>query len=343
MNTVPTNWIELTDLLVDDKLFTKLAQKVSKLLSSYQKSDKSFDLLTIKPNHMDNFTNFVLHYQQMKLETDTADILVEIPELNSALSKPTSITFNLIATGKWIKFIGATQPIFFFDEDETVMSDKTYAEFLNKITEVRRDYLYYGCQPMVYCKFAVMPTERVVEYSKRMGVICIAMSEKTLPSNHDLHFDERIVLDQSMVITLCSDVVQPEFNADDLDLAPDLHANLVSHYFQLQEMIENHEIYINENVNRHVIYKIENVASPSEVARYHQLAKSLTIVPDITNPRFYLLNKYEQMQVSTAEQQGAKLITENVRLGTKLANSYPEIAYHQLQGSKLAADYKDHP
>ena len=330
-----TNWTELLEQLSKhtEPIFLKLSNKINQTIRPYQKSNESFDHNVVLKNHQDIFNNFKLLYEQLLIETDAKEILTDIPALDNSCS----VIFNITNVGKWIKFhFGNSNRIFFFDEEKTMISDKALADFLNKVDAVRPKYLFFGHAPTIYYKFKTLPSEDVINYLKSYDVIAIEFNEPTPPIDYPKYSGDKVLLDQSMVLTLCSNLshgLSLSFYSETEDKTMEI---MVENKLRLDIFLENKTIIINQYVYDQTKYKINLLGGPTEKDRFEKLSQKMTIVPDTQNPRFYFLKDLEIVSVSVAEQENAIFVTGNQRLCNKLDKYYAEIKYEHFIGAQLA-------
>lgn len=330
-----TNWTELINKVTEKKcgVFPKLLIKINQTIRPYQKANELFDLHTVQKNHQEIFNNYKLLYDQLLIETDATDILVGIPSLISNIN----IIFNITSVGKWIKIhSGNSNRIFFFDEEKTMISDKAIADFLNKIETVREKYKYFGMDPIVYCKFRTLPSIDVVEYLKSFNVIAIEFNQPTSLINYPKFNNNKVLLDQSMVLTLCSNLsygLSESFYRSADDKSKEI---MVKNKSDLDEFLSNKTIIINQYVYEQTKFKINQMAGSNEKQRFEELCKKVTIVPDIQNPRFNYLKDIELTCVSVAEREETIMVTGNQRLCHKIDTYYQEIKYKLFIGAQLA-------
>lgn len=334
------NWTKLitnvSHKAVDNSIFSKLLTKINQSLRPFQKYDNNFDLTIVKSNHQELFNIYKLTYEQLLIEPDIIDIFVEMPSLKSTSNN--QITFNMIGVGKWIKFYsGNSSRIYFFDEEKTMISDKTLAEFLNKIDDVKSMYTYFGRKPIIYCKFKYLPTEDVINYLKQFDIITIRLTEITKKINFDTH-ENKILLDQTMTLTLCSNLsygLSESFYQKPDDSTKEI---MVQNKLALDNFLQGKQILITESVFEQSTYKIKQMAGSSEKMRFDELKKKLTIVPDTINPRFYYLKDIELAFISVAERENAISVTSSQRLCNKLDKYYREISYKKFICAQLVED-----
>lgn len=329
------NWTQLLELASNrsDGVFPKLVLKINQFLRLHQKSNPNFDLDIVKKNHLDVFESFKLIYEQLLIEDDVIDISVEIPSINNK----TSINFNIMCVGKWIKLHGGgSTRIFFFDDEKTTLSDRAIADFLNKISLVKSGYSYFSREPLIYYKFKNLPSQDVVDYMLEAGVVAISLQDKTEPFDYPKEFNNNILFDQSMLLTICSNLsygLSKSFYAD----YPDEKAEvMVNNRIDLENYIFGKKLLVNASVHEQTKIKLNSSGGPNERERFEIFSKKLTIVPDESNPRFFYLKNGELISASVGEKHCATLITGNHRFKNKLDTYYPEIMYKIFHGAQLA-------
>jgi hypothetical protein len=329
------NWSELINLISQQssEVFSKLLLRINQSLRTYQKSNDTFDYNIVKKNHQEIFNNFKLTYEQLLIEKDITDIFVEIPSLTTLEN---NIMFNMIGIGKWIKFHGGNASrIFFFDEEKTIISDKPLADFLNKIDDVKSKYEYFGCQPIIYYKFKTLPSNDIVEYLGKFNVISLEFGQKTDNINYPKTFDNKVLLDQTMILTLCSNLSYG-FSESFYQTVKDNNKEIMmKNREDLETYINTKKIFVNEHVYEQTGYKINHMAGPHEKKRYDDLCSKITVVPDEKNPRFYYLKDVELLCASVAEREHAVIVTGNQKLGNKIDLYYREIPYKIFYGAQL--------
>ena len=277
-----TNWSELINAITgkEENMFPKLLLKINQFLRPHQKSDPSFNLETVKRNHVDVLENFKLIYEQLLIEDNVIDILVDIPSITTK----NSMLFSIMCVGKWIKLHGGgSGRIFFFDEEQTILSDRSIADFLNKIDNVRTNYKYFSKDPDVYYKFRKLPSSEVIDYMKKFNVIAIDLYEKTGPFDYPKIFNDKVLLDQSILITLCSNLsygLSKSFFKDADNKTPDKTSEiLVENRCQLEEFISNKKILVNKSVFEQSEIKLNTTGGVLEKKRFDVLSKKIIIVP----------------------------------------------------------------
>ncbi|XWV26606.1 hypothetical protein QJ857_gp0460 [Tupanvirus soda lake] len=330
------NWANLIDQLSkkNNNVFQKLLVRVKQFLRSYQKNDETFDLSTVIKNHTEIFNTFKLTYEQLLIEEDIIDIFVEMPSL--APSSKNNIIFNMIGIGKWIKFHGGNASrIFFFDEEKTMISDKPLADFLNKIDEIRENYTYFGMAPNVYYKFKTMPSEDVVDYLKKFNVTSLEFDQKTPLVNYPKSFGNNVLLDQTMMLTLCSNLsygLSESYYRTPEDKSKEI---MIKNKEKLDAFLSDKKILVNEHVYEQTKFKVNQMGGPLEKQRFEELCKKIIVVPDAKNLRFYYLKDIELICASVAERERATIITGNQRLCNKIDTYYQEIPYQLFYGAQL--------
>ena len=327
------NWTELINKVSNqsDKVFSKLLTKINQAIRSYQKVNEQFDPSSVQKNHLEIFSIYKLTYEQLLVESDATDIFVETPSLTSRAT----IIFNIIGTGKWIKFhSGNSQRIFFFDEEKTMISDKALADFLNKIEDIRSGYKYFGEQPLIYYKFKSLPLEDVVNYLKNFGIISLEFDQPTPKIIHDCDRN-KVLLDQSMMLTLCSNLsfgLCESFYRSPEDKSKEI---MLKNKAELDAFLVDKIILVNENVYEQTKFKIEKMGGLLEKNRFDELCKKIIAVPEEHNPRFYYLKDIELACVSVAEREYAIIVTGNHRMCNKIDTYYQEIPYKLFYGAQL--------
>lgn len=328
------NWNELLMAASNQQnsIFQKLILKINQFLRPHQKTNSEFDLTEIKKNHVDVFEGFKLIYEQLLIEDDVMDIITEIP---SMVSK-TSLNFNLVCIGKWIKLHGGgSGRIFFFDDEKTTLSDRSIADFLNKITLVKADYKYFSREPIVYYKFKNMPSEDVVAYMSEYGVVAIKLTDKTPKFDYPTQFNDKVLLDQSMLLTLCSNLSYGLCKSFFKESSEEKSLLMVNNRIDIETYIGGKLLLVNKSVYEQTVTKLNIAGGPTEKERFNILLKNIKIVEDRSNPRFYYLKDGEIISASTVEHEHATLITGNYRLKNKLDSYYPEIPYKIFHGAQL--------
>ena len=354
MSHLINNWNEL---LIEasnqpNYIFQKLILKINQFLRPHQKTNSEFDLMEVKKNHVDVFEGFKLIYEQLLMEDDVMDIITEIPSLISKIS----LNFNLVCVGKWIKLHGGgSGRIFFFDDEKTTLSDRSIADFLNKITLVRAGYKYFSREPIVYYKFKNMPSQDVIDYMLQYGVIALDLTDKTRPFDYPMIFNDKVVfgsplkkqalhpteledkvlLDQSMILTLCSNLSYGLSKSFFKESPEEKSLIMVNNRINIENFIRGKLLLVNKSVYDQTMAKLDFAAGVSEKARFKILSQKFKIVDDQTNPRFYYLKDGEIVSASTVESEYATLITGNHRLKNKLDKYYPEIPYKIFHGAQL--------
>ena len=394
MSHLINNWNDLLEAASGQQgvIFPKLISKINQFLRPYQKTKDNFNLLEVKKNHSDVFEGFKLIYEQLLMEDDVMDIITEIPSLISKIS----LNFNLVCIGKWIKLHGGgSGRIFFFDDEKTTLSDRSIADFLNKITLVRANYKYFSREPLVYYKFKNLPSQDVIDYMLQYGVIALDLTDKTPPFDYPMIFNDKVVfssplqkqalnpteledkvafgsplqkqalhpteledkvvfgsplkkqalhpteledkvlLDQSMILTLCSNLSYGLSKSFFKESPEEKSLNMVNNRIDIENFIRGKFLLVNKSVYDQTMAKLDFAAGVSEKARFKILSQKFKIVDDQTNPRFYYLKDGEIVSASTVESEYATLITGNHRLKNKLDKYYPEIPYKIFHGAQL--------
>lgn len=352
-----SNWKELYDNVNNEKgkIFRKLLLKIDQTTIAYKKSIKLFDMNTVQKNHQEIFNVFRLTYEQLLIEENAVDIFAEIKSLTSDII----ITFNIIFVGKWIKLHNQnSSKIFFFDEEKTMISDKSMADFLNKIELIKPQYKYFGKEPEVYYKFRTLPSQDVVDYLKKFGVVAMEYNQKT-PTIYCDTIDKKqnVLLDQTVMLTLCSSLsygLSESFYETENNYTKE---DIIKNFQDMRDFLTNKNIIVNQYIYDQVKNKIDHVGGSLEKKRFDELCKNIifqtkepvqneqiipsdglniTVVPDDNNPRFYYLKDIELNSVSVAEREHAIFVTSNQRLCNKIDTYYPEIPYKLFYGVQLA-------
>ena len=329
------NWTNLVDAVSQQSngVFPKLQSKINQVIRSYQKSDKNFDMNTIKKNHQEIFNGLSILYEQLSIEEDITDIMVDVPSLTSNQN----IMFNMIGVGKWIKIHGGNASrIFFFDEDKTMISDKSLADFLNRIVDVRSKYLYFGTEPVVYYKFKCQPSDDVVKYLKSFNIVSLTFEQKSDKVDYPKDIGNTVILDQPMLMTLCSNLsygLCEKYYEETTDKVT--KEIMVKNREDLENYLIGKKVLVNKYAYEQSEYKINVMGGPKEKEKFENLKKNLTIVPNDNNPRFYYLKDIELNCVSVAEREHGVIVTGNHKLENKLSIYYPEIPYKIFYGAQL--------
>ncbi len=328
-------WSDLIKILEekDYGVFPKLLLRINQFLNPYKKTDPNFDLNVVIKNHLEIFNMHKLTYEQLLIEKDIIDISVEIPSLSS---KKNSIILNMVGIGKWIKIhAGNASRIFFFDEEKTVISDKAIADFLNKISIIKNEYKYFGEEPVVYYKFRTLPSDDVVDHLRKFNIIAMSFSEVTDVIIRKTHFETKVMLDQTMIFTLCSNLsfgLSETYYQKPEDKDKEF---MVKNKIELDSYIADKEILVNQYVYDHSKFKFDLMAGPNELKRFNELCKIITVVPDEKNPRFNYLKDIEMICVSVAERERATIVTSSQRMCNKIDTYYQEMPYKLFFGAQL--------
>jgi hypothetical protein len=328
------NWSDLINSIVDKNYgaFPKLLLRINQFLKSQQKSDPDFNLQFVTKNHSETFNTHKLVYEQLLIENDIRDISVEIPSLTSKCN----IIFNMVGIGKWIKIhSGNASRIFFFDEEKTIISDKSLADFLNKIDTVRAGYKYFGKEPVIYYKFRTLPSTDVIEHLLKFNILPISFDESTLPIIRSTNFDDKILLDQTMIFTLCSNLsygLSESYYRTPEDKNKEF---MMKNKEELDSYIANKTVMVNQFVYDQTKVKFDFMGGSSEKQRFTDLCEKITIVADEKNPRFEYLKDIELVCVSVAERETATIVTSSQRMCNKIDTYYQEIPYKLFFGAQL--------
>lgn len=335
-----TNWEELLFYVERETkpIFMKLLARIRQTLRPYQKADDTFDMKNVQKNHMDIFNGYKVLFEQLQIETDVVDIMIEIPSLTSNHV----IVFGIVSVGKWIKIhTGNAGRIFFYDDEKTVLSDKALADFLNKINDIQNKYFYFGKEPMIYYKFRIMPSEDIIAYLKSFNVISIEYDKPTPVILFPKISEDKILLDQSMILTLCSNLsygLSNSFYEKSRNGEEKSKEFMINNKLELDTYLTGKELIVNKFVYDQTKFKIEKMAGPTELARFEKLCEKIKIVPDCQNPRFVYLKDIELQCISTAERELAMIVTSNQRMCNKIDMYYPEICYRQFVGAQLVEE-----
>lgn len=330
------NWTELVSKISqkNNSNFQKLLLRTNQSLRSFQKSNENFDMNTVLKNHFEIFSSYKLIYEQLQIESDITDIFVDIPSLDPNFN--INLTFNMVGVGKWIKIHnGNASRIFFFDEEKTILSDKTLADFLNKISYVRSKYKYFDLEPIVYYKFKIMPSTNVIDYLKQFNVIAVELQRSTPLINYPRNFNQKVVLDQTMILTMCSHLshgLSESFYTKPEDKNKEI---MLKNKENLDNYLSNKIIFVNQSIYDQTKHKIYQMGGPMEQIRFEEFCSKIQIVSDCSNPRFYYLKDAEQIYASVAEREYAIIVTSNQRLCNKIDTYYSEISYKLFIGAQL--------
>ena len=332
------NWTNLINSLspaestLKNYVFSKLLLKINQFLRPHQKNDEFFDLTIVKKNHVEMFNTFKLTYEQLLIENDATDIFVDM----SSLSSNNNIIFNMVGVGKWIKFHGGNASrIFFFDEEKTLISDKSMADFLNKLDDIRSQYKFFGKAPVVYYKFRSLPSIDIIEYLQKFNVITFEFSKQTPIVEQPRNFENKVLLDQTMMLTLCSDLsygFSESFYKSPEDKSKEI---MIKNRQDLETYLLNKEILVNQYAYEQTKIKVDYMGGPKEKIRFDELCKKINIVPNEKNPRFHYLKDIELLCASVAESKCAIIITGNQRLCNKIDSYYRELPYKLFFGAQL--------
>lgn len=330
-----TNWKELIDQVSQrkDGMFPKLLLRINQTIRpKLRKRGVVFDMNIVLDIHKDLFNLYRMIYEQLHIEHDIIDILTDVPSLDSS----SIINIQLLATGKWIKYhTGKASRIFFFDEEKTVLSDKALGDFLNKVYEFRSQYTYFGKHPLIYYKFDEMPSPDVLEFIRSFNVIPFPIKESTDKFKIPVEFEERVILDQSGIMTICSN---QSFGLSDSSydkIKDHSKEEMLQNKIELDKFIEGKKIVVNQHVWDQSYEKITHSGGPMEQKRFEELRNRVVIVPDTMNSRFIYLKDNEQILVSVAEKECCTIITNNQRLINKIDMYYHEMPYKLFLGAHL--------
>lgn len=319
------NWNELVAVLEGktDVLFVELLTKVNRHINS-NRFNKNFNPTTVIKSQQSIFDTFKLIYEQLSIETDTIEIFTEI----TSLTTNNTMTFLMTGVGKWIKFHGKeTSNIHFIDDDKTIISDRTLADFLNKITEFQNQYTYFGKKPLVYYKFKDLPSDEILEYIKTFDVIPCVLTDVTPSLNYDKdNFESTLLLDQASVLTLCSNL---SWGYSDtfyqLSQENKTKQQVIANKLEMDNLILGKRLLVNKSVYDGIVAKIDFTAGPTEKNRFENISKYLEIVEDCINPRFFKMKDSELICTSVAERECATIVTNNKHVWKKIKLFYKEI------------------
>ena len=321
------NWkdlIEQSELQVENR-FKEFHTKISRVVNSY-KYDKSFDQSIVKVCHQGIFDNYKLLYEQLFIEDDVTDILTEVRSLDSN----NTMIFNMVATGKWIKFHGKeTSNITFIDDEKSIISDRTLADFLNRIGEYQ-NYRFFGNKPLIYYKFKTMPSDEIIDYIKEFGVIPILLNQKTNALQFDNTFSSKLLLDQATIITLCSNL---SYGLSDsfytVTKENKTKQQVLDNKLKMDSILSGKSLIVNQTTYDQTFTKMNITGGPTENLRFRELMKSVKVVPDdnCINPRFIHMKEKESeiICISVAEREVATMITNNKHVWRKTKMHYKEI------------------
>lgn len=313
-----------------------LQDKLKQLMSKYAKN-KSFDRSIIIDNHLDTFQMYVLLFEQLLIENDPTDIFIDI----NGLESEEKIMFHIVGTNKWIKLHnGNPDRVFFYDDEKTILSDKIISDFVNKLAKIRSKYKYFGSEPKVYYKFKSMPNEDIVKYLQDNSVEVVLHENPTPKTTISIHQD-KIILDQSVVLTLCSNLSHGLSTKYFLTENSTTSEKMVQNRIDLEAYIADKELYIAESMYAECKFKIDKMSGPSERERFHKINDRLKVIPDCINKRFYYLKDNEAIITSTAEKYLLTIVTGNLRLCNKLAIYYREMSYKHFYPAQLSENKFD--
>lgn len=332
-------WTDLLDA-VDRQLsitsnkisvMTVLKEKLTQLISKYAKN-KIFSKDKINDNHVDTFNMYVLLYEQILIEIDPIDIFVDINGLDSE----EKIMFHIIGPGKWIKLhCGAADRIFFYDDEQTILSDRIIADYVNKINNIRSRYKYFGTEPAIYYKFKTMPNPDIIEYLDNHHTKVLLHSDST-PVNLIQISNDKVILDQSAVLTMCSNLSYGLSTSYFLIEKSTTSEEMVDNRIRLEKYLDGKELYIASTMYAECKYKIDKMAGDLERDRFNKIEPKLIVIPDEMNNRFYYLKDNEALITSTAEKYLLTIVTGNLRLCNKLSTYYREMKFEHFYPAQLS-------
>lgn len=329
------HWQELIDLLTreDRQICRMLLHKITQFLRPYQRANLHFRLDIVQKNHHDIFNTYKIVAKQLLIENDITDILTEIPSLQN---KHLSLSLHMISVGKWIKiYAGNPSRLHFYDEEKTIINDKQIADFLNKVEEIRPMYQYFGRTPIVYYKFTSLPSEDVINHFTKFNVIPILYDHKTEDTCSTCTFSNRVLLDQTMVLTLCSNLSYGLSTSYYL-LNPNLNQEMmIQNKRELDDFLQDKELLVNQKIYDQMEEKFSYTGGEMEKERYLELKKRLLVVSDEKNLRFHQLKNTEMICTSVAEREKAIIVTSSQRMCKKIDLFYREMPYKLFKGAQL--------
>lgn len=329
------HWQELIDVLSEEntEICTKLLHKIHQFLRPYQRADPDFLLNVVKKNHHDIFNTYKLIAEQLLIEDDITDVLVEVPSLKN---KYQSLSLQMMSVSKWIKiYSGNPDRLHFYDDDKTIINDKQIADFLNKVEEIRPMYQYFGHSPLVYYKFKSFPSEDVVIYFTKFNVIPILYDHKTEDTRSMYSFDNKVLLDQTMVLTLCSNLsygLSTSYYSLNTNIDQEM---MIQNKKHLDDFLRDKELLVNQKIYDQMEEKFSYTGGKIEKERYSELKKRIRVVSDEKNPRFYQLKNTELICASVAEREHAIIVTSSQRMCKKMDLYYKEMPYKLFKGAQL--------
>lgn len=318
---------------VKHEIYAKLLVKINQYIKPHQKNEITADLATVKQKHADMFNTYTMIYDQILIENDIIDIFTEV----KSFTDDKSIIFSIICLGKWIKIhVGSPSRLRLIDEEKTILNDKSIADFLNKIENLRSQYKYFGITPDVYYKFKEMPAPDIIKYFDNYGVIILTVDQITPPTKIDSRFGNRIIIDQSIIISLCSDLSYGLSDSFYDSHQSKTKESLLATQSMLKQSVLDKEILVCQHVYDQVKYKIDHYGGVNEKQRFADLIPSIKVVADENNPRFHHLKDMEILTLSVAERERAMIVTSNIKLAAKINRYYREIPYQIFSSEQLS-------
>lgn len=283
-----------------------------KVVSRINKDDEVFD-------------HYRLLMNQLLLERDAYDVDVSISH-NSI-----NILFNIVGHDKLIKLhAGNSNRIFFLDEDKCIISDQTIHDFVDKVTRMREIILL----PKIYYKFSTLPPDDVIKYFEENGIIVIPMDVETPYSGIPDLIKKKVVLDQSMIITLCSNLSFGE----SLTFFTNFHITrdeYIQNHKIMTEYVSTKECYVTTDTLNDVESKISLIAGPNEKARYTEIREKLIVI-DETQKEFINFKKYEISVLSLCDKIKATILTGNAKFANRIFTYHPEMSVKVFLSAQLS-------
>nr|AEX63021.1 hypothetical protein mv_L819 [Moumouvirus Monve] len=319
------NWTDLISCvnLETRDIFKSLQNDINVFLNSC-KFDKDFSLDKIKPNHRQKYDYFKTLYEQLVIEPDVTQYSTKIPYLNSR----GEIIINMTFAGKWIQLHTRDAEINFVDEEKTILDDKPLSVFLNKMHELVPEYKYFGKNPVVYYKFKTMPSADIVEYMKSYGVFAIQYNETTPPYEYPSTFNQKLLLDQAIILTICSNLSSGLSTSYYQVTKENINLEMVlKNKKEIDDFLQNKELLVTESVHQQTCTKMKFTAGEQENKKFEEFLKTIKIVPDCKNERFIKMKTRdnELICISVAEREGATIVTNNKHVYKKIELYHSEI------------------
>ncbi|AGF85504.1 hypothetical protein QJ854_gp278 [Moumouvirus goulette] len=319
------NWTDLISCISAETrdIFKNLLNDVNVFLNSC-KFDKDFSFDQIKSNHKQKYDNFKFLYEQLVIESDITQYSTKIPYLNTR----GEVIINMTSAGKWIQFHTREAEINFVDEEKTILDDKPLSVFLNKMHELIPEYKYFGKNPEVYYKFKIIPNLDVIEYMKSFGVIAIKFNETTPPYKYPSTFNQKLLLDQAILLTICSNLSNGLSDSFYQITKENINVEMVlKNKKEIDDYLQNKELIVCESIHQQTSVKMKFTAGEQENKRFEELLKNIKIVPDCKNDRFLKMKTRENelICISVAEHEGATIVTNNKHICKKIELYHNEI------------------